>query len=83
MPVDAGMDNVYNVTVVVTDDGTGVGNKMTAMRDVVVMVTNEEEDGTVTLTAQQPKIGVPITASVTDKDGGVTGITWKWERDER
>ena len=82
MPADAGMNNVYNVTVVVTDAGTGVGNKMTAMRDVVIMVTNAEEDGTVTLTAQQPKIGVPITASVTDKDGGVTGITWKWERDD-
>ena len=82
MPADAGRDNVYNVTVVATDDGMGVGEKMTAMRDVVIMVTNVAEDGTVTLSAQQPKIGVGLTAGVTDIDGGVTDITWKWERDD-
>ena len=37
--------------------------------------------GTVTLSAQQPKIGVALTASVTDLDGAVTDVTWKWERD--
>ena len=26
----------------------------------------------------QPKVGVPLTASVTDLDGGVKDITWKW-----
>ena len=81
MPADVGMDNEYNVTVVATDDGTGVGDKMTAMREVTIMVTNAEEDGTVTLSAQQPKIGVALTASVTDPDGTPTDVTWKWERD--
>ena len=57
MPADAGRDNVYNVTVVATDDGTGKGNKMTAERMVVIMITNAEENGTVKLSAQQPKIG--------------------------
>ena len=55
---------------------------MTAMREVTIMVTNVEEDGTVTLSAQQPKIGVALTASVTDIDGDVTGVTWTWERDD-
>ena len=45
MPADAGRNNVYNVTVVVTDDGVDGKNEMTAMREVVIMVTNEEEDG--------------------------------------
>ena len=36
------------------------------------MVTNAEEDGTVTLSAQQPKVGVALTASVTDPDGTPT-----------
>ena len=81
-PADAGADNVYNVTVVATDAGTGAGGKMTAMREVTIMVTNVEEPGTVTLSAQQPRIGVPITASVTDPDGDVTGVTWEWERDD-
>ena len=35
------MDNMYMVTVVATDDGTP---KMTAMRDVVITVTNADED---------------------------------------
>ena len=82
MPTDAGMNNVYNVTVVATDDGVDDKNKMTAMREVTIMVTNVEEDGTVTLSAQQPKTGVALTASVTDIDGDVTGVTWTWERDD-
>ena len=81
MPADAGRDNVYNVTVVATDNGSGKGNKMTAERMVVIMVTNVDEDGTVELSAQQPKIGIELRASVTDIDLGVTGKTWKWERD--
>ena len=52
------------------------------MRDVAIMVTNLEEDGEVTLSAQQPKIGVALTASVTDLDGDVANVTWKWERDD-
>ena len=54
---------------------------MTAERMVVIMVTNVEEDGTVELSAQQPKIGVAVTARVTDPDGTPTGVSWKWERD--
>ena len=58
-------------------------NKMTATRAVTIMVTNvEEEPGTVTLSAQQPYVGVALTASVTDLDGPVTDVTWKWERDD-
>ena len=72
MPADAGRNNVYNVTVVATDNGVDSDNKnkMTATRAVTIMVTNVEEDGTVTLSAQQPYVGVPLTASVTDLDGG-------------
>ena len=83
MPEDAGRNNVYNVTVVVTDDGVDADdeNEMTAMREVVITVTNVEEDGTVELSAQQPKAGVELTASVTDLDGGVTGKEWQWYDD--
>ena len=82
MSADAGRNNVYNVTVVATDDATGVGGKMTAKREVTIMVTNVDENGTVTLSAQQPKVGIPITASVDDPDGGVTDVTWQWYGDE-
>ena len=81
MPADSNRDNVYMVTVVATDAGVDSKNKMTAERAVVITVTDVEEAGTVTLTSVQPKIGFPLTASVTDLDGGEMGITWKWERD--
>ena len=81
MPADSNRDNVYMVTVVATDAGVDSKNKMTAERAVVVTVANMVEEGTVTLLSVQPKIGFPLTASVTDLDGGETGITWKWERD--
>ena len=80
MPADSNRDNVYMVTVVVTDVGLGGKNKMTAERDVVITVTNVEEDGTVTLLSVQPKIGVELIAELTDLDGGVKDITWQWHR---
>ena len=46
--------------------------------DVEVKVTNVNEDGTVTLSAVQPRVGVPLTASLTDIDGPVTGVKWQW-----
>ena len=75
-PGDANEDNVYEVTVVVTDsDG------MTAMRYVTVKVMNmSPEAGTITLSSQQPKVGVPFTAELTDKDGSVTGEKWEWRK---
>ena len=75
-------NNVYNVTVVATDNGVDGKNKMTAKREVTIMVTNIPELGTVTLSAQQPKVGVPLTASVTDLDNVVaSSVTWQWYDD--
>ena len=72
---EARSNNMYRVTVVATDsDG------QTASRNVVVTLTNVEEDGEVTLSNRQPEVGIPITASLTDSDGGVQGTTWQWYR---
>ena len=57
----------------------GVGN--IGMKAVKVTVTNVEEGGTVTLSQLQPRVGVAITASVTDLDGDVSNVTWQWSRD--
>ena len=45
---------------------------------VTVKVTNIDELGTVILSSLQPRVGVPITASLTDPDGGISGVTWQW-----
>ena len=74
-PKDAGKDNVYNITVVATDsDG------QTDEMDVIVTVTNVEEAGTVTLSPLQPRIGSPVTATLSDIDGPVSDVKWKWAK---
>ena len=73
MPADSNGDNVYMVTVVVTD------GKLTAMRDVAITITNVDEAGTVTLSSEQPKIGIPLTAALEDPDGVVAdSVKWTW-----
>ena len=74
-PEDAGHNNTYNVTVVVTDSR---GN--TATRDVVVTVTNEDEDGTITLSTEQPEDGVRLSAVLNDPDGRTSSVKWQWWR---
>ena len=75
-PTDVGKDNTYNVTVTAEDS-----SDRTAVLNVVVMVTNEEEDGAVVLSTLVPKVGVELTATLTgDEDGTTSGVTWKWER---
>ena len=76
-------DNVYEVTVKAAsiDAGeVGATEKSTTV-DVMVEVTNVDEDGSVSLSASQPRIGVEIMANTpVDPDGGVTGVTWQWSK---
>ena len=65
-PADADKDNVYEVTITATD-----GSANMATRDVKVTVTNAEEAGKVTLSQPRPRVGVAITASYSDPDGGL------------
>ena len=48
--------------------------------DVRVTVTNVLETGTITFSSLRPKTGVPLTASLTDPDGGITDLEWEWSR---
>ena len=73
MPADAGRDNMYMVTVEVSDS-----DNHTARRDVVVRVTNAEDTGEVTLSSDQAMVGMELTASLADPDGGEMDVTWQW-----
>ena len=42
--------------------------------------TGVDDDGVVTLSTTQPQVGVELTASLRDPDGGVTGEAWQWAR---
>ena len=66
------MDNVYEVTVQASDA------RLTGMRKVMVTVENAEEAGVVTLSKVQPRVGIPVTASLSDPDGSISKIAWQW-----
>ena len=72
-PSSADRDNVYEVTVTVTDS---TGN--TDSRDVAVRVTDVDEPGTVTLLSLQPEAGHDLMAELNDPDGETSGVTWSW-----
>ena len=65
----------YSVTVRVVDD-----NQVTDTIDVTINVTNVDEAGTVTLSTYQPPARVEITATLSDLDGSVSDVTWKWAK---
>ena len=73
----------YTVTVSV-HDGRDIDNGFSTSIDaevaVTIGVTNIEEGGTVdlSLSAERQSVGVGLTASVTDLDGSVTNISWRW-----
>ena len=74
-PMDAGGNNVYNVTVVATDNSVNIAKK-----DVTVSVKNVQDPGNITLSTLQPEDGTPIEAMLGDGDGGVSGVVWQWYR---
>ncbi len=74
-PADADRDNVYEVSVAASD-----ADSNRREMSVKVKVANVEEPGTVTLSAVQPRVGVSLTARVTDIDGGVSDVKWQWSK---
>ena len=53
-----------------------------ATRSASVFVVDVEEDGVVTLSTEEAETGTPLTATLEDGDGGVTGEVWQWARSE-
>ena len=74
-PKDADGDNVYEVMVTVFDSDNAMGQQA-----VRITVMNAEEDGTLTLSPDDPNAGSPVEARITDPDSpdGVIVTNWKW-----
>ena len=66
--------NTYMVTVKAM-----AGGEM-QMQDVTVSVTDANDRGMVTISPSQPRSGTMLTASLSDDDGNVRAITWRWSR---
>ena len=73
----------YSVTVSVHDGENAAGESDASVDDtiaVTINVTNVDEAGAVVLDTDAPQMGSQLTATLTDPDGGVTGVAWTWER---
>ena len=71
--LDFEMKASYSVTVTASD------GKDSATVMVTVMVTNVDEMGMVTLPAMQPRVGVELTAMLSDLDMvDMSTVTWQW-----
>ena len=70
--------DVGTVTVKVTASD-GNGGSVSDEFDIVVSAAAAQADraGTVAL-ASQPELGIPMTATLTDADGSISGTTWQW-----
>ena len=72
-PLDYETTPSYQVTVTATDAG-GASASVT----ITITVNNLNEPGSLDLSPSAGITGLPITATVDDPDGGVTGQTWEW-----
>ena len=41
--------------------------------------TTPDQPGSVSLTTTTPVVGSPVTATLTDPDGGISGASWQWQ----
>ena len=64
------------------DGNTETAPTIDVTRSASVFVVDVEEDGVVTLSTQEAETGTPLTATLEDGDGGVTGPTWQWARSQ-
>ena len=56
-------------------------SEMSARLDVTITVMDVDDDWhSRGLSQRQPQVDRPVTANITDPDGGITGTTWKWFR---
>ena len=74
-----------SVTITLHDGRDADGNPETnpvidATRLASIAVLDVEEDGVVTLSTQEAETGTPLTATLEDGDGVVTGEVWQWAR---
>ena len=73
-------DNNYQITVSATEM-RGPNAPLPAKRTdiaLTVIVGNADDTGEVTLQWLQPEVDTSIMATVTDPDGGITVIDWRW-----
>ena len=81
-PLDYETKSTYLVTVHVRDS-KDQDDRVNAVTDdtinLTITINNVEEPGELVLSSRQPQVGTLFTATLTDPDGGVSGVTWIWK----
>ncbi len=72
-------DGYYLMAKAMYTDGHGAGKMAMAKTDSAV-VTNEDQQGMVTLSTMEPVAGTAVTATLTDADEVVGSVDWQWSR---
>ena len=49
---------------------------------VTINLVNVDEPGLVSLDSTEPEVGTAITATLTDPDGGLASMRWRWKKSE-
>ena len=73
-PTDANEDNIYLVTVEASDRHSA------GALDSSIEITDAEEQGQLSLPIEVPRIGMVLTALLTEQDIGISDTVWMWER---
>ena len=79
--LDYSVRSSYSVTVGVSDGRDSDGNfdsEVDAYIVVTILVTNVDDPGQVGFGSLQPRIGAPLTATLTDPDGPISNTIWQW-----
>ena len=71
---DDDQDNTYELRLRAFD------GSLTGKHAVSVTVTNVDEEGSLNLSSEQPQVGTPLTATLTDPDQLEVVQSWAWER---
>ncbi|MYB76541.1 MAG: hypothetical protein F4X83_05490, partial [Chloroflexi bacterium] len=84
-PTDGDRDGVYTVwlkAAPVAGDEVPVRREKPLLpftKQVEVTVTDADDPGVIHLSSPSPQVRVPLTAALTDPDGGIASVGWQWQ----
>ncbi len=78
--------STYEVALEVRDnkaaDGTPDTNSDQVFHEVTITVTDVDEEGSLSLSSEHPRVGAELTATLNDEDTGHANIEWEWEKSD-
>ena len=76
----AAMDEGYSLRVTVTYTDKNRSDRIAQSMATDAVTLPPDQEGMVTLSTQEPLVGMAITAILTDADGMVSGQMWQWQK---